>query len=328
MPAYFFWGENEYKITEALQKLKTDLVDALWLDFNYVKISGSSDQQHLEALNQASTPPFGAGNRLTWIADSAIAQRCPDNLLAELERTFSNLPTNSHLVFTSSTKPDGRIKSTKLLQKYASIQEFAVIASWDTKAIALLVKESAAKEGVNLTPDGVEFLAEAVGSDSRRLSMELQKLKLMAVSKTAAKPLNAEAIAQLVNQSAHNSFQLAGAMRTGNTSQALSLLAELLANNEAGLRICATLTGQFRTWLWVKLMQEAGEKDDKAIATAAELANPKRVYFLKQEVQNLTSKQLLQALPILLNLEVGLKSGIDETAGLQTAVIQLCNLSK
>ncbi len=325
MTTYFFWGDDEYKIDQTLNKLKLELLDPMWLDFNYIKVNAANDQQIIEAFNQASTSPFGAGDRLTCLSETAIAQKCSDSLFAELERTLNHLPTNSHLIFTSSSKPDGRIKSTKLLQKSAKIQEFSLIPNWNTGEINQLVKNIASSEGVKLTNNGVEFLAEAIGSNSRRLVMELQKLKLVS---NGTKPLDAKEIAQLVNQTAHNSYQLATAVRLGQISQALSLLTELLANNEAGLRIAATLTTQFRTWLWVKVLQDAGERDDKAIATAAEISNPKRMYYFKQEVQHLTSPKLIKAMSVLLQLELGLKRGANETAALQTAVIELCTLTK
>ncbi|AFY74459.1 DNA polymerase III, delta subunit [Synechococcus sp. PCC 7502] len=330
MTMYFFWGDDEYKITQTVKKLKLELIDPLWADFNELKVNAGSDLDMIAAFNHACTAPFGNGDRLTWLADTTIAQKCSDSLLAELERTLNYLPEQSHLVFTSSTKPDGRIKSTKLLQKYAKVQEFSLIPGWNTEAIAQLVKDIATSEGVNLTKDGIDFLVEAVGADSRRLVMELQKLKLLNDSSKpdASKPLNAKAIAQLVNQTAHNSFQLATAIRLGQVSQSLTLLTELLNNNEAGLRIAATLTTQFRTWLWVKVLQDAGERDDKAIATAAEISNPKRVYYFKQEVQHLKSQNLIKALSVLLQLEQGLKRGANETAVLQTAVIELCTLTK
>lgn len=329
MTTYFFWGEDDYKINATLKKLKSELLDPMWIDFNYIKVNAASDQQVIEALNQASTSPFGIGDRLTWLSDTTIAQKCSESLLAELERTLNHLPDNSHLIFTSSSKPDGRIKSTKLLQKAAKIQEFSLIPSWNTGEINQLVKDTAKLEGVNLTNDGVDFLVEAIGGDSRRLVMELQKLKLLTDSSQVLDiKVDAKAIAQLVNQTAHNSFQLASAIRLGQVSQALSLLAELLNNNEAGLRIAATLTTQFRTWLWVKVMQESGERDDKAIATAAEISNPKRIYYFKQEVQHLTSHNLIKALSVLLQLELGLKRGANETVVLQTAVIELCTLTQ
>jgi DNA polymerase III subunit delta len=65
-----------------------------------------------------------------------------------------------------------------------------------------------------------------------------------------------------------------------------------------------------------------------AIATAAEISNPKRIYYFKQEVQHLHSQNLIKALSVLLQLELGLKKGANETATLQTAVIELCLLTK
>lgn len=322
MPVYFYWGDDDYQISQAVRKLTDTYVDPMWRDFNYVKIHATGDLEVMNGLNQAVTAPFGMGNRLTWLEDTAIAQRCSESLLIELERTFNHLPVDSYILFTASNKPDGRAKSTKLLQKYAQILEFSLIPPWKTDAIAQLVKQAATEIDLKLSSDAVDLLVDAIGNDTRRLTMELQKLQLSHHGQT--KHLTAKEISPLVQVSAHNSLQLAAAIRTSNVSQALTLVAELLRNNEVGLRICATLVGQFRTWLWIKLMQESGERDDKAIADAAEIGNPKRVYFLKQEVQGLNSQKLMRSLSILLRLEADLKHGKDETATLQTAIIELC----
>ena len=143
---------------------------------------------------------------------------------------------------------------------------------------------------------------------------------------TGKLPLNGDAIATLVSANNQNSLKLAAAIRTGDTGRALGLIADLISRNEPALRIVATLIGQFRTWFWVKLMMEAGVRDEKAIATAAEVGNPKRVYFLQQEVKSLSLPQLQKTLPILLDLEVSLKQGAEATAILQTKVIELCQV--
>lgn len=322
MAVYFYWGDDDYQISQAVKKLINTYVDPMWRDFNYIKINATGDLEVMDGLNQAVTSPFGMGGRLTWIADTTIAQRCSDSLLIELERTFNYLPVDSYILFTASNKPDGRAKSTKLIQKYAKVLEFSLIPSWKPDAIAQLVRQAAAEIDLKITSDGVDLLVDAIGNDTRRLTMELQKLQLSHYGKT--KPISAKEIDALVQVSAHNSLQLATAIRTANISQSLSLLGELIRNNEVGLRICATLVGQFRTWLLIKLMQESGERDDKAIAEAAEISNPKRIYFLKQEVQGLNSQKLMRSLSILLRLEADLKHGKDETATLQTAIIELC----
>ncbi|HEY9825342.1 MAG TPA: hypothetical protein V6D19_07835, partial [Stenomitos sp.] len=87
----------------------------------------------------------------------------------------------------------------------------------------------------------------------------------------------------------------------------------------------ATLIKQFRTWLWVKLMVVAGERDERAIAKAADIANPKRIYFLTQDVSTIAVSQLQQALSLLLDLEVALKQGQEPRGTLHTKVIELCS---
>jgi DNA polymerase-3 subunit delta len=121
-------------------------------------------------------------------------------------------------------------------------------------------------------------------------------------------------------------LHLAAAIRAGDTAKALALVAQLSKSNEPALRIVATLIGQFRTWLWVKLMTEAGEVSLRAIAQAAEISNPKRLYFLQQEVKPLSVQQLISTLPLLLELEVSLKQGAEDMSALLTKVIELCQI--
>ncbi|MBD2104802.1 DNA polymerase III subunit delta [Leptolyngbya sp. FACHB-261] len=324
MPAYFYWGEDDYRLSQAVTALRQAVVDPDWESFNYEKLAGDNPEQIVQAFNQSMTPPFGPGSRLIWLAETTVAQRCSEELLGELERTLASLPETSHLLLTSRGKPDGRIKSTKVLQKYATVQEFSPIPPWKTDELVRQVQQMAKVAQVRLTTEAAELLAEAVGNDSRRVAMELEKLSLYA---SQGQPvINGAVVLQMVTASAHNSLQLADAIREGQTARALGLVSELLLQNEAPLRISATLTGQFRTWLWVKLMLEAGERDEKKIAEAAEVGNPKQIYFLRKKVEKLSSQVLTQALPMLLKLETGLKRGAEETAALQTAVVELSQL--
>ncbi len=272
------------------------------------------------------TPPFGMGDRLVWLVDSTVCQRCSEELLSELERTLTALPDSTVLLLTSAGKPDGRIKSTKLLQKHAEIREFAAISPWKTDQLMQRVRQVAQEVGVKLTNGSVQLLAEAVGNDTRQLYNELEKLYLYAGS--SKQPIGEAAIATLVTASTQNSLQLAAAIRQGNTAAAIELVADLFNRNEPALRIVATLIGQFRTWLWIKLMTESGERDERAIATAADIPNPKRVYYLQQDVKPLSLRHLQRSLPLLLELEVGLKQGANDLVLMQSKVIELCQVFK
>lgn len=324
MPVYFFWGEESFARDQAVKDLQTQTLDPDWASFNFDRIGTEQPDAIVQALNQAVTPPFGLGQRFIWLVETTLAQRCSEDLLAELERTLPVIPETTVLVMTSTGKPDGRLKSTKLLQKYAEIREFSPIPPWKTDQLAQQVRKVAQTLGVKLAPPAVEFVAEAVGNNTRQLYSELEKIRLFAID--APQPLTVEAIAPLVTASNQSTLQLFAAIRQGKTAEALELVADLLRQNEPGLRIVSTLIGQFRQRLWIKLMLESGERDDRAIAQAADIGNPKQLYFLRQEVSTTPLRAWQQALPLLLELEFSLKRGADETATLQTKVIELCHL--
>lgn len=329
MPVYLYWGEDTYRLSKAVQSLQQQVLDPDWRSFNLDKIDISSGPegtaQVIQGLNQVMTPPFGLGDRLVWLLNPLVGATTA--LLPEFERTLPALPTNAHLLLTQTTKPDGRSKLTKLLQKEAQVTEFALIAPWKTAQIVQMVKQAAHDLEVRLTQAAGEYLAEAVGNDTRRLYGELEKLKLYAHSDSAAtQRIGIDVIQQLVSSTTQNSLQLAEKIRQGQTDQALGLVAELLALNEPSLKIVATLTRQFRTWLWVKLMVVSGEQDERAIARAAEVGNPKRIYFLKQDVQPLSSLQLRQVLACLLDLEVALKQGEEARSTLMTKVVEMSQI--
>ena len=297
-------------------------VDPAWESFNFEKIPPDRDDALPAALAQAVTPPFGAGDRLVWLADTVLAQRCPDDWLRELERTLSQIPDNAILLLTSRGKPDGRLKSSKLLQKSGQIQEFSPIPPWKTEELLQQVKQVARTVGVKIQPDAAELLANAVGNNTRQLYGELQKLQLF----VGDRPIATADITRLVSVSTQSSLELAKTISLGQVSPSLKLIADLIARNENPLRIHASLVTQFRLWLWVKLMLDRGERDDTVIAKAADLSNPKRLFFIKKEVQPMSLAALQQSLRILLEQETRLKRGGEPIETLQSKAIELCLL--
>jgi DNA polymerase-3 subunit delta len=324
MPIYLYWGEDDFTLTQAVNQLRESFLDPNWASFNYDKIPPDQPDAVLQGLNQAMTPPFGMGKRLVWLVETTVCQQCSENLLAELERTLPLIPEESILLLTTHNRPDGRLKSTKLLQKYSVIQEFSLIPPWKTEELVQRVNSCSKDVGVPLTPDAATLLAQSVGNDTRQLHNELAKLQLYVGN--SGQPLDEKTVASLVTANTQNSLQLATALLHGDGAKALGLVADLINKNEPALKIVATLIGQFRTWLWVRLMISEGERDQKAIATAAEVGNPKRIYFLTREVQSLSLGQLTSTLRVLLELEFELKKGGEPLATLQTKVIELCQV--
>jgi DNA polymerase-3 subunit delta len=251
--------------------------------------------------------------RLVLLQRSPFCNACPSELADRFEAAVPLIPDGSHLLLVNPAKPDGRLRTTKALQKLvkagaASERSFQLPAVWDGAGQRQLVERTAADLKLQLAPDAVEALIEAIGSDSARLSMELQKLALHAES-SGANTISAAAIAQLIDGQASNALQVGDALLEGAVGEAISRLDGLIEAGEPALRIVATLTGQIRGWLWVSLLEQQGERDVAVIAKAAGIGNPKRIYVMRKQLKGRPPTRCLKLLGRLLDVEAALKRG-------------------
>ena len=324
MTIYYFWGDDDFVIEQQVNDLKKQHLDPNWLQFNLQKFAGDKEESVRDGLIEAMTPPFGAGDRVIIFTNTTIGQQCSEELLNELKRTLPQIPDTTQLLFISTKKPNGRLKSTKVINKHAQVKEFSLIPPWQTDALINKVRQVADEKGVKINRNALEILANCVGNNSLLLWQEMEKLATYQSDRQ--QPLDEQIIKVLVNVSNQNSLQLSEAILNKNLGYALDLAKNLLNSNEPALRIVATLVGQFRTWTIVKTAIESGEKDDKQIAKIADISNPKRIYFIKKQIRQQTAKQLQKSLPILLELEAGLKLGADPLTILETKIIELVSL--
>jgi DNA polymerase III subunit delta len=319
MPVYIDWGDDEYLISRHLDRLKTEVLHPAFAALNFSQYPPGANVS--QALSDAIAPPLGEGGRLVFLPESSLLGALDDGLLTSLEQTLNALPPTTVLLLTRTQKPDGRLKSVKLLKQHAIAHEFSRIPLWKTAELVRQVREIAGFLDVSLSAEAAECLATAIGNDARRLFQELEKLCTYA----NGRGVEAEDVRAMVANAATTPFQLAGAIQAGNAAEAIALFDALQANSEPAVKIVATLVAQFRTWLWVKVLTEEGETDNRAIARKAGIDNPNRIYYLRQEVAALSLPRLQHAMRQLLALELAVKTGGD-LPSIHSHLIQLCLL--
>ena len=320
MPIHLLWGDDEAARTRAVDNLVSERTDPAWQSINLARLDGDDSAQATQALEEARTPPFGGGDRVVVLQRSPFCNQCPAELAEQLEAALPLIPASCHLVLVSSGKPDARLRTTKALQKLvkageAREQSFQLPAVWDGAGQIELVQRTARELGLQLEPSAAEALSEAIGSDSARLASELEKLALYVGAepgrKTPQPPITAAAVEALVGSHATNALQVGDALLAGKPAEAVALVDALLVANEPALRIVATLCGQIRGWLWVSLLDQQGENDVNAIAKAAGIGNPKRIYVMRKQIRGSKPARFLALLRQLLEVEAALKRGSD-----------------
>ena len=308
MPIHLIWGDDAAARDRAIQGLIDSVVDPSWSSLNLSRLDGAETGQAAQALDEARTPPFAAGERLVLLQRSPFCNACPAELADRFESALTLIPDSSHLVLVNPAKPDGRLRTTKALQKRIKQgldheQKFPLPAVWDGVGQRQLVQRTAEALNLTLDADAIDALVDAIGTDSARLESELRKLSLRSNHVSAA------LVNELVGGRSTNALAVGDALLEGNPGEAIALWDALVDAGEPALRIVATLTGQIRGWLWVSLMDKQGERDVAVIAKAAGIGNPKRIYVMRKQLQGRQPKRFLALLSRLLEVESRLKRG-------------------
>jgi DNA polymerase-3 subunit delta len=308
-------GNDTYAIEREVEKFKTQ-THPLWRDFNIHRRNASSLDA---ALSAAASVPFGGGNKLIVVENCDFKQFGEMGL--ELLQILPQLPATTHLVFTAAVI-DKRLKVVKHLLQFGNLKEFTLIPPWRTDLIESAIATTAKQMNLSIARDAVSYLAVAIGNDSARMVCELEKLAIY----TDGERITKEAAKALVPATTASSFQLAEALLRGQSLVVIKVLDELLSRAEFPLAIIATVQTQFRTWLWVKATISSLHRSDSEIASMCGISNPKRLYFLKQEVKQVSANCLSRSLSILFDLEIALKTG-EKPDSMLPALLRITQLT-
>ncbi len=333
MPIHLIWGDDVAACNQAIEQLIGSIVNPQWKDFNVTRLNGSETNQAKQALEEILTAPFGNGGRMVVLGQSPFCNNCPKELIERFESILEMIPKNNHLVLKNTNKPDGRLKTTKAIQKLINIKQatekkYILPAIWDHEGLKKLVERTAQELGIQIEKNAISYLVNAIGSDSTRLRSELQKLAIHAetnqIDSNPAKNsilITTKNINALIEGKTTNIFQISNSILEQNISEVITQLDILLDAGEPALRILAGLTSQIRGWLWVSLLEQKGEKDVGVIAKAAGISNPKRIYIMRKQVNRRPPQRFLKLLDQLLEVEVSLKRGIEPKAAFREGLI-------
>lgn len=184
MAIYFFYGDEDYNIEQAIETLKQGL------DENFLPMSFKSFDNPSFPDLMASVRAQGMmfGKMLTVInCKSYFEKTFDDNQLKELESALENCSDNSDIAFIAvlprneNKKLDSRRKLFKILSKY-NAQEFPTFKMnyYGKQDLSAWIKKEAKTKNINIGQDVADLLIEQIGNNLRELDMELEKLKLLA----------------------------------------------------------------------------------------------------------------------------------------------------
>ena len=323
MPIHLIWGDDYEATKREIEDIVQAVIDPSWKSFNYSQIDGNDPKQNFRALEEVQSAPFGSGGRVVLVRRSPFCNGCSIDLANKLEQAIKLIPDNTHLILNNSNKPDKRLKTTKMIEKSIQLnnlsneKSFILPLPWDINGQRNLVKNILYKLNLKMNNETIDLIVESIGNDSSLIHSELQKLSLLSeaiyANSNSNKPaeISKELVKKLITNNSTNALEIANLLIKGKRVVALSKIQSLLKNGEPALRLISTLTGQTRGWIWVHLLDSQGNTDIKEIAKLAGIANPKRIFIIRNQIQSKSLGELLEMMKKLLKIEASIKSGTN-----------------
>ncbi len=323
MPIHLIWGDDYQASNREIEEIIQKVVDPVWKSFNHSQIDGNDPKQNFRALEEAQSPPLGTGGRIVLVRRSPFCNGCSIELANKLEQTIKLIPDNTYLILNNSNKPDKRLKTTKLIQKsiqsnaFSNEKSFILPLPWDINGQRNLVRNIAHRLNLKMNHETIDLIVESIGNDSSLINTELQKLALLSeannelLNSDNSIEITKELVKKLINNTSTNAIEIANFLLQGERDIALGKIKSLLENGEPALRLISTLSGQSRGWLWVNLLDSQGNQDVKEIAKLAGIANPKRIFVIRKQIQGKSLESLLELMKKLLKIEASIKSGTN-----------------
>jgi DNA polymerase-3 subunit delta len=312
MPIEILTGNNTLAIKQQVATHKGKLDPNWWsTSCHQVDAQAGIDTVAQKLKSLALNLPLGSPSQLIVVEPCELK-----GTEAEPELTWLNKITDHTTLLLVCPNLDKRLKITKYLLALGQLQTFTLPQSWQTSEIEDLVNEAALRMGVRLTKAQIAHLASAAGSDPWKIQSSLKIIQLV-----PKQNLTSQYLLQLIPNHNHTTLQLADAVRQKQERLALAILSELenLHPNE----VVATLVTQFRTWLLVKKLSDT-IKNSTELARQANVANPNRIYYLRQEVENTTLQQLQSVFVRLNTLKFSLMTGKANRDLMHCVVLECC----
>lgn len=315
LPAYLFFGDEEFLIQEALNLIIRRTVDPASQDFNFNTVycrSASAD----EIVGLCQTLPFMAERRLV------VAREIGSLKAADLELLTSYLkdpsPSTCLVMIANQPKYDKKAVLTAVDGHGAVVRFYPLLdrdmLSW--------IDGWAKERGLGIQREAAQYVWQTLGNDLQAISNELAKAVIYARER---KTITLEDVRVVVGDFREfTPFDLADALGMKERERALFILGRLLQEGEQPVGLLGSIAWNFRRLLRAKALEAAG-------STFEEIKKKLHVIFhqadsFHKQVRRYSMEELEEAFSLLLEADRTLKtsSGMGGRLILERLILQFC----
>ncbi len=311
-PLYYIYGEEEFLVERAVQRLMDAIVAPDFKDFNYSVFYGKEVRGE-QIIESAMTLPMFAQRRVI------LVKRADDMSADAFEQLLSYLhnPSPESCVVFQGVKADQRRKFFQELKKADQLVEFKKMKD---DQLAGFIRREAEQRGKRIDAAAAEMIVYYSGNNLRELVAQVEKLASFCGERPTISPDDVRAMAS--DTKIDSVFELADAMGRRNLDRAMRQLQTILRDTDAPYMLIGALARHFRQLCVIRaLMQKRVPSDE--IGRQAKV-NP---YFLKgllEQARNFKPEDFAGIFTRLHEVDVELKSGGRQQTLLEMLVFSVC----
>ena len=311
-PIYLVYGTEAYLINETKQLLIEHVLQEDEMDFNFSQFD--LEEIPVEtALEDVETLPFIGERRLVFMQNPFFltAEKSKSKVehnVKRLEAYLSDPVPYSIVVLTAPyEKLDERKKITKELKRKAVLVEAKKLGDRELK---VWINERVAEYHVQIDDQATELLLELAGTNLMMLTNELDKMALYVGDD---KRITVEVVEKLVAKSLEqNIFTLVDSVLQRKMESAMTILHDLLRQNEEPIKILSVMAGQVRLLYQVKELSRQGYSQQKIAGQLR--VHPYRVKLALEKTSEFQERELLSIIDDLAEADYKMKTGQADKA--------------
>jgi len=261
-------------------------------------------------------------------------------------RFLQRVPEGTYVLIALTEPPTNT--QLNLLNEIALLVPLSKLRQQDLPEFVQMLAE---QSSIRMEKAAVQELIERVGNDARQLATEIEKLALYI---GVDGRVTVDIVRELVPSLAMDVFALMNAVVEGDAAKALRMLDSLLQRRESPMLILYLLARQFRFLLQARLLLDYKLISPALLHARADafrqqlekipeevrqrLPEDSRLNLLKQspavirnfllQARNFSRDQIVEALRLILDTDVGFKTGVDQGQQLALLIFNLCRLKE
>lgn len=221
-PAYYFFGAEDYRITEAEKFVARQFLPHLQLTTNYRRLDGKKIRT-ADLIAELSNFPMLGEKQVFVITDFQSYKPTEINRILAL----LNPPDPNRIVVFSSPSSKTPKKKSTFFTAVSAVTETVEFPRLTLQEATGQISTRLQKEGISIDPDALRHLTELVCGNKGALEAELAKLTNF---KSKGESISLDDIKRVsAGYEVYNIFELADVVVAGQTPLVLKMIKSLLA---------------------------------------------------------------------------------------------------